>query len=188
MGGADFVPLGSEVKPREIVDISVPLTAPNESGLQRGFWMLQNPAETLFGVGTNGDLPFYVVINVSSGTGQNGNPTPTDFATGSGSVSGLAISAATPSYRGECPFTFTFNVQVTMASPDRVTLQLEAGASDPTYQFSLPPAQSYNLGVGPNAFSYFLELTDSVDGWVQIRLTAPETLVSNQATFSLTCE
>ena len=135
-----------------------------------------------------GNMPFYVVINVTSDGNQSGTATPTAYATGSGSVSGLSISAATASYRGECPFTFTFNVQVTMASPDRVTLRLEAGASDPTYQFSLPPAQSYDLGVGPNAFSYFLELTDSVDGWAQVRLTTPEILVSNQAAFSLTCE
>jgi hypothetical protein len=92
------------------------------------------------------------------------------------------------SFTGECPHTFTFTAQVTTSSPARVTLEMEAGATDSSYQFSLPGPQTFDVGVGTFSFSYFLDLAGSVEGWVRIRTTEPNIVTSNQASFNLSCQ
>lgn len=67
MGGPASFPLtGVNIPPGSDIEISVDLTAPEESGSYRGDWKLRNPAGQSFGLGTNADASFWVVINVSS--------------------------------------------------------------------------------------------------------------------------
>ncbi len=186
MGGPAAVNLSSNVPPGDLIDLSVTLTAPQENGVQRGFWMLQNAGGALFGIGPGFDLAFYVEINVVGGSGASG-PTPTP-GSGSGAVTGIALSVDNNSFTGECPHTFTFTAQVTTSAQSRVTLEMEAGASNPSYLYTLPAPQTFDVGVGTFSFSYFLNLTGSVDGWARIRTTAPNAVTSNQVNFTLTCE
>ncbi len=65
--------LNGEVLPGRSVDLSVSMTAPSEPGIYQGNWMLQNEAGGLFGIGPNGDAPFWVIIEVV----QQLTPTPT---------------------------------------------------------------------------------------------------------------
>ena len=65
MGGPASFPLSSSsVPPGAEVDISINLTAPEEPGSYRGDWKLRNPAGQTFGLGSQGDASFWVVINV----------------------------------------------------------------------------------------------------------------------------
>ncbi|MCX8062370.1 MAG: NBR1-Ig-like domain-containing protein [Anaerolineales bacterium] len=59
------VPLTSYVKPNETVDLSVEMTAPNESGQYQGQWMLRSADGGRFGIGEKADKPFWVRIVVS---------------------------------------------------------------------------------------------------------------------------
>lgn len=52
------------VAPGTSVDFSVDMIAPEKPGLYSGFWMLRNPAGDLFGIGPNGNSPFWVRIQV----------------------------------------------------------------------------------------------------------------------------
>jgi hypothetical protein len=171
------------VAPNETVDISVDMTAPETAGNYTGYWILRNAANQTF------QTSFFVQITVgSSGTGTQ---TPGNTATpssGSGTVTNVTISVDNASYTGECPHTFNFTAEVTLASAARVTLQLEAGADTPGYEFRLPPAETLDLGSGTSTFSYSLSLTDSVEGWARVRVTSPNNVTSNQAAFSLTCQ
>ncbi len=191
VGGAQMnapaaLPLSDSIPPGQTVDLSVTLTAPNSPGLQRGLWMLSNAAGEAFGLGPEANQPFFVEINVV-GTGDgSADPTPTSAA--SGSVASISVSVDPASFTGECPHTFTFVGQINMASPARVTIQMEAGATDPTYQFNLPAAQTLDFGQGSFQVQYTLELRDSVSGWVRLRITSPDDLRSNQANFSLSCQ
>ncbi len=54
--------LPGEVLPGYAVDLSVEFTAPLQLGTYRSNWMLQAPDGTLFGLGMNADIPFYVSI------------------------------------------------------------------------------------------------------------------------------
>ncbi|MCX6066560.1 MAG: NBR1-Ig-like domain-containing protein, partial [Chloroflexi bacterium] len=51
MGSNVSIPLGREVAPGEIANISVDLLAPAFSGHYRGLWLLKNPQGKTFGTG-----------------------------------------------------------------------------------------------------------------------------------------
>jgi hypothetical protein len=64
MSGPASKDLNGSVAPGETVDISVDLTAPNSEGSYEGFWWLRSDAGIVFGVGSSGDVAFFVDIDV----------------------------------------------------------------------------------------------------------------------------
>jgi hypothetical protein len=64
MGASASVPLSGDVAPGKTVDLKVNMVAPVTNGTFRGNWMLSNSRGTLFGLGENGDKPFWVQIIV----------------------------------------------------------------------------------------------------------------------------
>jgi hypothetical protein len=65
MGGLPSYPLPDLVAPGEIKDISIYLRAPDTEGAITGYWSIQTPWNTYFGVGPGSD-PFYVQVQVSN--------------------------------------------------------------------------------------------------------------------------
>lgn len=74
MGDTQSISLSSEVSTGGQVDIAVDMVAPLEPGDYRSSWMLSDDQGALFGIGPNGDLPFWVQIVVI----PPDTPTPTD--------------------------------------------------------------------------------------------------------------
>lgn len=73
LGGPASMQLTSgTVAPGQTVDVSVDLTAPNTEGSYKGFWWIRSSSGVVFGVGSSGDVPFYVEIKVAK-------PTPTPY-------------------------------------------------------------------------------------------------------------
>jgi hypothetical protein len=69
MGGPSSTTFtNGEISPGEQVDISVNLKAPENPGSYEGDWLLRNAAGIDFGLGDNANEPFWVKINVVSGT------------------------------------------------------------------------------------------------------------------------
>ena len=64
MSAPSAIPLAGEVAPGKTVDLKVKMVAPATKGTYRGHWMLSNSTGTLFGLGENGDKPFWVQIIV----------------------------------------------------------------------------------------------------------------------------
>jgi hypothetical protein len=74
--------LGQSVSPGQSVDLSVEMVAPNEARTYRSYWKLRNATGKLFGLGPNGDGPFWVEIAVVSPTSPAASPaSPTAAAT-----------------------------------------------------------------------------------------------------------
>jgi hypothetical protein len=71
------VPLSASVPPTGVIEVSVDMIAPSEPGSYRSNWKLADASGTLFGIGPNGDLPFWVQIVVV----DNGGVTPTPTIT-----------------------------------------------------------------------------------------------------------
>ena len=65
MGGLTSYPLNDDVAPEEQKEISIYLKAPDAEGTSTGYWKLQSPWNSTFGVGPSSE-PFYVQVNVSS--------------------------------------------------------------------------------------------------------------------------
>jgi uncharacterized repeat protein (TIGR01451 family) len=72
MGAPSSIQIPVNVAPGQLVDLSLPMTAPSEGGSHRGYWIFQNSTGQPFGVGSQGNEPWFVDIVVGGGT-----PTPT---------------------------------------------------------------------------------------------------------------
>src|SRR6266498_4234604 len=65
MGGLTSYPLDDEVSPNEQKEISIYLKAPDTEGTFTGYWRIQTPWNSNFGVGPSNE-PFYVQVVVSN--------------------------------------------------------------------------------------------------------------------------
>jgi uncharacterized repeat protein (TIGR01451 family) len=68
MGAPSVVYLPTSVAPGATVDVTVNMTAPSISGHYRGYWMLRNASNVLFGVGPSGTWDFFIDIVVAGGS------------------------------------------------------------------------------------------------------------------------
>ncbi|MCK5635047.1 MAG: hypothetical protein KAI06_08165, partial [Anaerolineales bacterium] len=64
MSGSSVIPMQSNVKPGQVVDLTVDLKAPNDNGTYWGYWALRNTRGDIFGLGDDANLPFWVKIVV----------------------------------------------------------------------------------------------------------------------------
>jgi len=77
LGEALSVPLGRVVQPGESVEISVDMVGPTTAGTYQSNWKMRNTGGVLFGIGPNGDSPFWVRIIVVQTDTNTPTPTPT---------------------------------------------------------------------------------------------------------------
>ncbi len=70
-------PIPVDIEPGEAIDITVDMKAPASPGFYQGNWMLIDPHGELFGIGPNGDAPFWVQIEVALTITDTPQPTPT---------------------------------------------------------------------------------------------------------------
>ena len=187
LGAPDVVALSSTVQPGESADLSLSFTAPERLGEYTSFWMLRTPNGTPFGIGSQGNQPIYVQINVGT---EGGTPQPTAPA-GTINVTAASVTVDTPSFTGACPHTFIFTANFTSEGAGDVTYQLEAESNVPGFVFTMPPSgKSTFTNAGPRTFtiSYELEFTNSVGGQAWLHILSPNDLLSDKVDFSLTCQ
>lgn len=90
MGLNEVQPLNMEVLPGGLVDVTVDMVAPSSPGTYQSNWKLRNRDGVLFGIGPNGDAPFWVrIVVVPVGTPTviptvpSATPTPVIYSSGS---------------------------------------------------------------------------------------------------------
>ena len=74
MGAAYVFNFPQPVAPGQNVNVPIVFTAPTTEGTYTGYWKLQSPWGLVFGDSDSGN-PFWVTINVNSGTPGKGTPT-----------------------------------------------------------------------------------------------------------------
>jgi len=129
LGEVLSVPLGRQVKPGESVEISVDLVSPESAGTYQSNWKLRNAGGVLFGIGPNGDAPFWVRIVVV----QTETSTPTATPTATPTLTATLKPSAEPT---ETP-TLAPSLTPTLAPPIHVS-----GSA------TLLPGQTFNLDTG----------------------------------------
>lgn len=126
MEAPDIVYLAQEVGPGQVVEIAVDMVAPSTPGVQQGNWKLQNANGELFGIGPNGDAPFWVRILVELPASPTATLTPTPAA--------LPSLTATVTPTPSAAATGSLTLQIGQAI-DLDTGSLDSGeADDVTYQ------------------------------------------------------
>lgn len=66
-----------EVDPGDVIDVTVDMEAPLTTGVYQSNWMLSNEDSVLFGIGPNGDAPFWARIEVVQSVTETPQPSPT---------------------------------------------------------------------------------------------------------------
>ncbi|MCJ7624367.1 MAG: NBR1-Ig-like domain-containing protein [Anaerolineaceae bacterium] len=64
MGSSAVVPFNVTVRPGDVVDVSIYLTAPNEVGTYTGYWRLRSGNGVVFGLGSDAYASFWVIVEV----------------------------------------------------------------------------------------------------------------------------
>jgi hypothetical protein len=126
MGAPESVPLGAAVAPSQSVEISVEMVAPQSAGSYQGNWKLSNSAGELFGIGPNGNLPFWVRIVVPANQGTQTN-TPSITPTINPTISPTVTETPAGQVSGELS-------SIPGDSIDLDTLTLNRGGEDLLYQ------------------------------------------------------
>lgn len=138
------VPLQAAVKPDQSVEISVDMIAPLTPGTYQGNWMLSNADGVLFGIGPNGDSPFWVRIIVSE------NPAATPTFTEETTPASTDSADTTPTPQGQA------GGEIEPMPGDHIdldTITLNRGDEDLVYQLDsnhyhwLAPQQAGKIGV-----------------------------------------
>ncbi len=93
LNAAQINALAKPVKPGEQIDVTVDMKAPQELGIYQSNWMLSNEDGELFGLGPNGDAPFWVKIEVVPAITETPQATPTVTPTPVVYLSGEAFLA-----------------------------------------------------------------------------------------------
>jgi hypothetical protein len=188
MDGPDTVNIPGLVPPGQTVDISVELSAPDEEGRYKGYWMLRNANGVLFGIGPDSTQPIFVDIYVVKP--GSGTPTPTPLPEGS-NVTDATLRVDRSHYKGICPITFTFTGTIFSQGAGSFVYELVADSSSIAFEFFLPAPQiaSFTAG-GENRLdvSYWLEILDSVEGRARLYISAPNTFRSDWVNFTAICE
>ena len=142
MNAPEIIPLQAIVLPSQSVEISVEMVAPMASGTYQGNWKLSNPNGVLFGIGPNGDSPFWVRIIVPQ------NPAITASITPGGTHTSTPTATSTPPVQASGELS-----PAPGDSMDLDTLTLNGGDADLTYQVDsnnyhwLAPKDSATIGV-----------------------------------------
>lgn len=181
MGAPASIPLSSTTPPGGTADISANLTAPQTAGSYFGFWMLRGPSGKLFGVGANGDQPFYVQIIVGGSSG-GGSTTP---GPSGDTVSDVTMVVDNASVAGSCPHTFYFVGRFVLNQAATVTYELEANTG---FELTLPAPTTVPLDAGVHTVTYTLEFADSVEGTASFHVVTPDDVQSAPVNFTLTCD
>ncbi len=79
--GASYAVFPENVPVGQTVNISINLIAPSAAGSYRGYWMFKNANNVLFGLGAQGNKPWWVDIKVSGPTVTPGGPSATPAPT-----------------------------------------------------------------------------------------------------------
>lgn len=174
MGAPVSVALTRNVPPGEMIDVSVRMTAPLETGTHRGYWKMKNSAGELF------DGAVYVEIDVLGGTPPAVTTTPSSSTARVTDVS-LTVSEATPA---ACPHTFNFSASFTLNEPAAVTYRLEASTTTPGFTFDLQGPITASFEAGTHTVTYNLTINDPVTATAQLHVLAPNDVISNQVAFS----
>ncbi len=210
--------LPHEVPPGGSIDISIGMLAPPDPGNYTGYWQFADEEGTVFGIGTGAALAIYVAVEVIAATPSPtatptptetpeptatptpgaeptedpDAPTPTPTATTAPSGATLAtVTVATAEVTAACPYQMNFIVEITFIGPDTIEYQLEITPDDPNIQVVLPDPSSFTTtqtGAQTISLVYELSFTASISGQASIHVTAPNDLLSDPATFALTCE
>jgi hypothetical protein len=173
MGGLASYPLNDDVAPGEQKDISIFLKAPDAEGSATGYWKLQSPWNSTFGVGPSGE-PFYVKVNVSNAT---------ELPYGIAKVDYNLVRDPT----GGCPTNVRYTLYVTVTSngPTKFNYVWHQSDGNNTHEKSMEFTEASSKTISRE---WMVGKGDSTNTrWIEFVATSPEYREYGKAEFENLC-
>ncbi|HKZ84735.1 MAG TPA: PA14 domain-containing protein [Anaerolineae bacterium] len=163
MGGPAVWPLPGSTLPGATVDVSVSLVAPAAAGTYRGNWLLRDGKGVLFGIGDDGQQPFWVQVVVG--------PTPTPAVVGwrAEYYANRSLSGAPALVRGDPDVNFNWGA-------------FSPAASIPADDFSARWTRS--LGFAAGVYRFTVRSDDGVRVWLDGELIVDQWHDASNVTYS----
>jgi len=164
MGGAYIYNFPGVAAPDQTVEIPIQLYAPTAAGTYKGFWKIQAPDKTIFGVGPE-DQSLWVSIVVGSGTPDNNQ-----------TASVYDITAVSYSVERRCTTANTFWhiwVNLTSNGPLKATFDVVQSDGNRQNKIGLTFTQAETLTFDYGEWSQRTITSSHNPRWVQAISTAP---------------
>ena len=187
LGAPVTIPMPEEVKPNEMIDLSIEFTVPSVAGEYRSDWMFKNADGKEFGTGEGYKFPIYLVI-VSTEDG-GGDSSDSGGISGGAKVTGATVSVDKPNFSGKCPPTITFTYTVTTSNAGKVNFNLVFTAISPSgFKFDPPPEYSVDFTGGYTVtYTYTFLPSNSVNATARVKAVGSNTFTSDPINFSINC-
>lgn len=185
MGSPETVPMSKEVKPGEVIDLTVEFIAPDTPGEYKSSWMILNHRGKKFGVGKEGDLPIFVwIFSVEPNTGGS----PGGIA-GGANITNVTLGIDQGVYNGSCPanLTLSWNINTSNAGDVMYTIDLVSNTSGFTF-FPVDTYWANFSSAGTKGGTYLLIISSSVNATARVNATGSSTVLSNIVGFSVNCQ
>ena len=168
LSGPDSINLTNTVYPGQTVDVSVGLRAPSDAGTYEGFWRLQAPDGTSFGVGSS-NVDFNVEIVV----------------TNSIDVNSIDLNVDNNNVTLTCPpgNKFDITAEITTNGSGDVTYYWEFSNGDRSDTHTITFADSNTRTVST---TYTADHSGSF--WARLHIVSPDSMNSDKVYFNLTCQ
>ncbi len=190
MGAPTQIPLGKEVKPNQMIDISVEFTAPDTAGEYSSYWILKNEEGQRVGVADQDKyLTLFTIIQaVNPGSGDGGSGGGASIS-GGAKVTGASVTVSPKNYSGSCPAELDFNYTVTTSNAGKVQFNLVFNVIspngykfDPAPQYEVPFTSGYTVN-----YAYTLFSANSVTATVRVRAVGSNEYLSPPVEFTVNC-
>ena len=191
LGAPTQISLPKEVKPGELVDISVEFTVPNATGEYASYWILKNDKNERVGVAEEGKhlTLFMVIVAVKDGEGGDGGSGSSGGISGGAKVTDASVTVTPKNYTGSCPADLAINYTVTTSNAGKVQFNLVFNVISPSgYKFDAPPQYQVDFSSGYTVYyDYSLFSSDSVTATVRVRAVGSNEFLSDPVQFSVKC-
>ena len=182
-----------QVYPGGVVNVSVPMAAPQEPGEYESHWVLRDAEGRTFGVGEGGDETFWTIIVVEDAGQQDEEEQQAEGEEQDEEVMSVetTLEIDPADYTGACPASFTVYFSITTEGTDHYTYELVSGATQAGFEITLPEAKEVTIDGGgkyTKTVEYTLNMYNSVEGWLQILVTDPGDYSSGKVYFTVNCE
>ena len=158
MGAPATSAFSQSVAVGQTFDFSVNMTAPTNGGSYRGYWMFKNASGTLFGIGTQGNKPWWVDIKVSGPTATPGGPTKTPTPTSTGTTGSTAYDFAA----NACKATWVSRAASTLPCPGT-----DGDKKGFVLQVSNPKLETGATDTRPGLITFPSQYQNGQDGYIQ---------------------
>ena len=191
LGAPTQIPLPKEVKPGELVDISVEFIVPNTTGEYSSYWILKNDKNERVGVAEEGKyLTLFMVIKaVKDGDGGDGGSGSSSGISGGAKVTDATVTVTPKNFTGSCPADLSIKYTVTTSNAGKVQFNLVFGVISPSgYKFDPPPQYLVDFNGGYTVYyDYSLFSSDPVTATVRVRAVGSNEFLSDPVQFSVKC-